>query len=205
MKHLNTINDHSSTEERIIEAARKLFTQNGFSGTRTRDIASESGINLALLNYYFRSKEKLFEKIMAEKLQELFGTIIPILNDTETSFEKKIELFVETYIDNISKNPDIPIFVLREIQKNPEKFKQRAPFKGILLKSVFIAQLKERKPELNPMHFFLNLMGMTVFPFIARPMIIATGSITEKEFLSLVSERKKYIPIWINAMLEKKL
>jgi hypothetical protein len=48
-------------------------------------------------------------------------------------------------------------------------------------------------------------MGMTVFPFIARPMIIATGSITEKEFLSLVSERKKYIPIWINAMLEKEL
>ena len=205
MKVLNTITEHPSTEEKIIVAARKLFTQNGFSGTRTRDIASESGINLALLNYYFRSKEKLFEKIMAEKLQELFGAIIPILNDPETTLEKKIELFVETYIDTISKNPDIPIFVLREIQKNPEKFKQRAPFKGILLKSVFIAQLKERKPGLNPMHFFLNLMGMTVFPFIARPMMIATGSVTEKEFLSLVSERKKNIPIWINAMLEKKL
>ena len=62
-----------STEEKIKAAARKVFTQKGYSATRTRDIAEEAGLNLALLNYYFRSKEKLFELIMAEKMQQFFG------------------------------------------------------------------------------------------------------------------------------------
>ena len=64
-----------STEEKILEAASKVFTEKGFAGTRTRDIAEHAGINLALLNYYFRSKEKLFEQVMKAKCQiiELSG------------------------------------------------------------------------------------------------------------------------------------
>ena len=67
-----------STEEKIRAAARKIFTQKGFAATRTRDIAEEAGINLALLNYYFRSKEKLFEQIMIEKVQYLCHTLVPL-------------------------------------------------------------------------------------------------------------------------------
>ena len=70
-------NKELTTEEKIIDAARKLFTQNGFSATRTRDIAEEAGINLALLNYYFRSKQNLFQIIIEEKFDQLFGVIIP--------------------------------------------------------------------------------------------------------------------------------
>ncbi len=65
----------SSTEEKIKEAARVVFMKKGFAATRTRDIAEEAGINLALLNYYFRSKEKLFELVMFEKFQKFFGII----------------------------------------------------------------------------------------------------------------------------------
>lgn len=53
-----------TTEEKIIVAARKIFTQKGFSATRTREIAEEAGVNSALVNYYFRSKKNLFHIII---------------------------------------------------------------------------------------------------------------------------------------------
>ncbi|MGN6539204.1 MAG: TetR/AcrR family transcriptional regulator, partial [Ginsengibacter sp.] len=83
------IEKDTSTEEKIKEAARKVFMEKGFAATRTRDIAEESGINLALLNYYFRSKEKLFHEVMSEKIQQFFGVLFPIINDSSTKLETK--------------------------------------------------------------------------------------------------------------------
>ena len=80
-----------STEEKIKEAARVVFHKKGYAATRTRDIAEEADINLALLNYYFRSKEKLFDLIMVETLSGFLQHLTAILNDGKTSLEKKIE------------------------------------------------------------------------------------------------------------------
>src|SRR5690606_17913886 len=111
-----------STEEKIIEAARKVFTQKGYAATRTRDIAEEAGINLALLNYYFRSKEKLFQLIMAEKVHQLFSVIFPIVNNDELTLEEKLEVMVENYINLLVAHPDLPLFVISEIKAHPDKF-----------------------------------------------------------------------------------
>src|SRR4249920_1132140 len=97
-----------STEEKIKAAASKVFTKKGYAATRTRDIAEEAGLNLALLNYYFRSKEKLFELVMMEKMESFFGTIIPILNDTSLSLEQKIVAVSEKYTVVLLENPDLP-------------------------------------------------------------------------------------------------
>src|SRR3979411_2907460 len=94
-----------STEEKIKEAARIVFMKKGFAATRTRDIAEAAGINLALLNYYFRSKEKLFELIMIEKLRKFFGFIAPIICDDSTSLETKLELLASNYVDMLLINP----------------------------------------------------------------------------------------------------
>src|SRR3546814_19667798 len=112
-----------STEEKIKEAARKVFTRKGYAAARTRDIAEEAGINLALLNYYFRSKEKLFHQVMIERMQELFGVLIPVMNDPSTALETKLRLITENYIATIGCNPDLPLFVLIEIRTNPGAFK----------------------------------------------------------------------------------
>ena len=82
------------TEGKIKEAARIVFTQKGYAAARTRDIAEEAGINLSLLNYYFRSKEKLFNIIMTEKIQQFFGAMFPVISDDHLSLEVKIEQFV---------------------------------------------------------------------------------------------------------------
>ena len=112
------INKELSSEEKIIEAARKLFTQKGFAATKTRDIAEEADSNLALLNYYFRSKQNLFQIIIEKEFEELFGIITPILSNKEISLEEKIETLVSSYTKLLLGNPDLPFFVLSEIKGN---------------------------------------------------------------------------------------
>src|SRR4051812_42533624 len=102
-----------STEEKIKAAAKKLFTQKGFAATKTRDIAEEAGINLALLNYYFRSKQKLFEIVMRENVILFIGGMIDsIKTNQHLSFEKKLEILIDSYIDTLLANPDLPFFIL---------------------------------------------------------------------------------------------
>ena len=195
------IETERSSEEKIKEAARKVFTQKGYAATRTRDIAEEAGINLALLNYYFRSKEKLFEQIMLEKLAQLFGVLLPVMHDTTTTLAVKIEQIARNYIAMLNENPDLPIFVLGEIQKKSPGFLSAVPFKSILENSSFILQIKERQPDIDPRQFFLNILGMVVFPFIGRPAFINVGIVSEPEFHAMMQERVRLIPMWINAML----
>ena len=83
-----------STEERIKQAARIIFQKKGLAASRTRDIAEAADVNLALLNYYFRSKENLFEIIMLETIGDFANKLIEVLNDTSTSFEYKVEQIV---------------------------------------------------------------------------------------------------------------
>src|SRR3954470_11364138 len=108
----------SSTEEKIKNAARTIFHKKGFAATRTRDIAEEAGINLALLNYYFRSKEKLFDIVMAERIDKLFSVLAPLLFDEDTSLEEKLQKITDQYITMLLEHPDLPIFVLSEIRNN---------------------------------------------------------------------------------------
>src|SRR6188768_3829160 len=112
--------DHS-TEEKIKHAAREVFHQKGYAGTRTRDIAEAAGINLALLNYYFRSKEKLFDIIMTETLQNFLQTIRLTFNDPSTSLNEKLELLADRYIDLHIREPEIPLFIMSELRTNPKK------------------------------------------------------------------------------------
>jgi len=197
--------DSLSTEEKIKAAARKVFLRKGFSATRTRDIAEEAGINLALLNYYFRSKQKLFEEVMKEKIQTLLQTIIPVLNNPSTSLEKKIEQVVSNYIEVLLANNDLPIFVLNELRKDNTKFITNVPIQKVIFQSSFMTQLKEQRDDINPIHFLISLLGMTIFPFVAKPILTQSGLVNEKNFQSFMKERESLIPIWMTAILKTKL
>lgn len=191
-----------STEEKFKEAARIVFTQKGYAATRTRDIAEQAGLNLALLNYYFRSKEKLFEIVMIEKVMQLFSLIAPALNDATTSLEEKVALIAASYIDMLLKNPDLPLFVLSEIRGNPERFGKMIQLNGHVLQSHFVKQLAEKKRDIDPLQFFLNFLGMMIFPFVAKPVFMAAGPVSEDAYVELMEQRKSLIPRWMKMMLE---
>jgi AcrR family transcriptional regulator len=190
-----------STEEKIKEAARQVFTKKGYAATRTRDIAEAAGLNLALLNYYFRSKEKLFEIVMMEKVQALFGIIAPVINDPDTTLQEKIERMVHTYLDMLLINPDLPLFVLGELRYQPEEFARKLGVAKLLRESALVKQLRERKKNIHPIHFIMSILGMTLFPFIGRPVFQHGAALSQKEFDALMEERRKLIPKWAEAML----
>ncbi len=191
----------TSTEEKIKEAARKMFSKKGYTATRTRDIAEEAGINLALLNYYFRSKEKLFEIVMLEKMEKYFGVLVPVLNDASTTLENKIESISSKYIDLVLANPELPLFVLSELRNGPEHFIKLTK-KADFFNSEFIRQLVKKRPDVNPLHFFTSLLGMCLFPFLMRPVLQKMTSMKDEAFHKLMLERKKLIPVWIKAILK---
>lgn len=191
-----------STEDKIKDAARKVFTQKGYAATRTRDIAEEAGINLALLNYYFRSKEKLFEMVIMEKMQILLGKIGPIIMDSSTSIEEKVEHVAEHYIDTLLANPDIPLFVLGEIRNNPDKFANLVKTKTNITDSAFFKQLAERRPDVDPLHFIFNMLGLVIFPFIGKPLIQLITGLEPSKAVALMNDRKTLIRTWFIAMLD---
>ena len=192
----------ASTEEKIKEAARVMFTKKGYAATKTRDIAEEAGLNLALLNYYFRSKEKLFELIMTENLQKLFAFLVPVLNDNSTSLNEKLDVICDSYLDMLSANPDLPLFVLSEIRKDPVRFGKTIQLEKSVLKSNFMQQIAAKKKDIHPVQFLISFMGMLVFPFISRPVFESTGAFGDEIFAKLIEERKKLIPQWMKLMLK---
>lgn len=196
-------NQELSTEDKILLAASKVFTEKGFAGTRTRDIADEAGINLALLNYYFRSKEKLFEKIMFEKMQQMFGTILPILTDEKTSLDEKIDLATQKYLDLLSENPNLPLFVISEIQKGNSGLKNVLPVETILKNSTMLKQIQEKNADINPQHFLMNFLSLTIFPFVTKPVMSQFGIFTDESFKIFIEERRTFIPVWIKTLLTK--
>ena len=198
----------TSTEERIKAAARKVFHQKGFAGTRTRDIAEEAGINHAMLNYYFRSKEKLFEMVMMETMAQFFKGVNLMLNDENTSLDEKIDLIVSNYVDLLLKEPELPTFILNEVRPNPQAFVEQNPIKEALTHSVLTRQYAEAVArgeitEPNLMQAILNVIGLVIFPFIAKPILTSIINIPEEQYKALMLQRKTLIPQWIKGILYK--
>jgi AcrR family transcriptional regulator len=194
-----------STEERIKEAARKLFTKKGFAATRTRDIAEEAGINLALLNYYFRSKQKLFDLIMMENFQHFLQGITLNFMDDKLTMEDRIRRMVAAYIDFLTEFPDLPLFILNEIRGNPTKIAEKINQEIAPARSHFFRQLAEAHKAgivaLDPFHFVANLIGLTIFPFVGRPLLQRVTNTSDDQFMSLMQDRKKLVPLWMGLML----
>lgn len=205
MKHMEK---DISTEEKIKEAARKVFQEKGYGQARTRDIADEAGINLALLNYYFRSKEKLFDIIMEESMQKVFGMILGIVNDEKLDLSKKIDAVVKRYIDSLLENPNLPLFVLSEIQANSQKLMKKIGLTHRLIAdNHFYKQIQEQIDlkgikGITPLHIFINIVSMTVFPIVGRPLLVSIHApMTDYDYMLFMDERRKLVPMWIKMML----
>ncbi len=187
-----------NTEQKILEAATKIFLKKGLYGTRMQEIADEAGINKALLHYYFRNKNKLFEAIFEKTFHSFFPLILQIFN-SEDSIEDKIKHLSIKYIDFLSLHPYLPLFLLNEINRGPQG---RLPVKEIIREiksSRFMQQLDEHMQsgkfvQIKPEQFLTNLFALILFPFINKTMLITGFSMDEKKFSDFISERKKIVP-----------
>ena len=198
---------YSDTELKIRDAAKSLFLKKGYSATTTRDIAQESQINLALLNYYFTSKRRLFEIIMFETLYHFLNKMVEVYNDEETTIREKIELASSKYIDMIIAEPLLPTFILNELKNNPTNF-LKMPTAKVIMKSQLISQYNDGVKKgiykkVDSIHFITNILSLIVFPFICSPIIMKMEKLNKTDFNKMMNQRKKLIPEWIIQMIKK--
>lgn len=195
------------TERLILSAAKTVFTKYGLEGARTQDIANQAGINKALLHYYFRSKEKLFEKVFAEAIGEFFKTIKEVLN-ADTSLFEKIHAFAEGYINVITKNPQLPLFVLHEMNKHPDSFFSRFVNPGMFADvQKFMKQVRAEMKQgfikpIDPLQLMMNINSLCIFPFLAKPLFIRMGNLDEPQWNKLIAQRKTAIAEFIIAAIK---
>lgn len=163
-----------TTEEKILEAAKNVFVTKGMEGARMQEIADEAGINKALLHYYFRSKERLFEAIFSEIIKFAFPKITKIVQSDEP-IVTKIEQIVDAYIDLLLKHPFIPGFIMKELNRDPSGlFKLILKFglnPQVLLDQAQRAMDRGEIIQMKPQHLGINIVSMCVFPFAARPIL----------------------------------
>jgi TetR/AcrR family transcriptional regulator len=197
-----------STEKIILDAAKKVFLVKGFDGARMQEIADEAKINKALVHYYFRSKDKLFDAIFQDAFRQFFPRVAEILMTEKPLFEK-IEFFIDTYITMLIDNPHLPSFVMHEINRNPDRFINIIKSSGVNPEYLGIAIQKEVDAgiinQINPIHLIINILGMCLFPFMGRPIIqgfIFKGN--SEVYQKFLSERKKEVTSFVINSIRKK-
>ena len=189
-----------TTEEHILQAAAKVFTQKGFAAARMDEIAKEAGINRALLHYYFRSKAKMFEIIFEEHFMNFFSGIYGILSSTRPLFDKITDL-VEHELSTLVKHPEIPNFVLNEINVNPERVINRINADGRSIMNALKVMDKQVQEEYSKgtivkteaFSLVINIMALCIYPFVAKNLIMGVSGKNLDEFLQIAMSRKNEI------------
>ncbi len=185
------------TEMRIFDAARKVFHSKGLDGARMQEIADEAGINKAMLHYYFRTKDKLFESIFEEDFKEFFKRLAELIS-AELPLLEKIEFFVENYLELILKNSYIPAFIISEIHHNPERIKNIFLETGIRAEQIFMDDIKTAislgiiRP-IDPKQLIVNIIGLCIFPIVAKPILCVMLGFDEDGYRNFIEERKKEV------------
>ena len=188
----------TETEQKIVASAEKLFYLKGKAGTSMQDIADDAGINRTLLNYYFRSKDQLFEAVFRKAMSAFVPNLAAMLH-SEMSFEEYVPRLIRTVIDAMLENPQIPIFVLQELSSNPDRMPQVIREMGIDPALAISKMQKESFPgiggDMDPRQTILNLLSLCIFPFAARPVVIEILYQGDNEaFIAAMKERKDYLP-----------
>jgi AcrR family transcriptional regulator len=195
-----------STEEKIIDSAREVFYRKGLDGARMQEISDLAGINKALLHYYFRTKEKLFEAIVKKATEEFFPVLFATWN-MDIPFEAKIYTFTDKYITFLTKNPFIPNFVINLIHQNPDKIISLMNFSKLPIAARLEEQIKTEVEagnirDVDWRQIIISIISLSVFPFIGSPIVKLIFKLDDSEFQAMMEERKLIIPKMIMAWLK---
>jgi TetR/AcrR family transcriptional regulator len=194
----------NNTEERILEAAKKVFLRDGLQGARMQDIADLASINRSMLHYYFRDKSMLSHQVMKSVVSQFIVTFKENLN-SDLSFEDKVDYYIEAEIDLAYNHSDMLIFALHEASRDPDFFKKIINNKR---STIFKQQLKEayEKGEITVKtteEFAVLVSSISMFPFIAGPLYMMIFKWDEKKWQSYRNVLKKNLPKRIKQVIFK--
>ena len=192
------IKDDKDKENAIINAATELFLDKGFASTSTTEIAKKVGCNQALVHYYFRTKERLFEAVFAEKFKS-FATNILEINQGDFTFEEKLKLKIESHYDMLQDNPKLPLLIAYELNTNPKRLESMKEHLGDLPAKVFanfqteldIEIEKGNIREIDVINLIFNILALNISMFIIGPILQSFAGLSKAEYDNLVNQRKK--------------
>lgn len=195
-KIIATSQGGNTTESLILDAARKVFISKGLLGARMQEIADEAGINKALLHYYFRSKDKLFEAVLDDMIRQLLP-FVKLSLESDWPVTAKVSDIVRIYISALAANPLIPTFIAHTLTTCPEKI--LVHIKKFDFRPLRLQQQLDQEAEkglIRPMkaeHLLANVLSMCVFPFIAKPILMQVLEFDEQGFSAYLLERESEI------------
>ena len=167
------------TDEKIFRSAMSSFIKNGKHGAKMQEIADRAEINKAMLFYYFKNKEGLYAHVFETVLQKVFGSLHTFFNE-QTPFTISLRLFIDHYMDMVSSNPQIPMFVLRELGAGDETAMQvinkltkegRFELPNAFIESARKAVENGDIKEIDPIHLMFSVLGATNYFFLAEPLM----------------------------------
>ncbi|NLA50094.1 MAG: TetR/AcrR family transcriptional regulator [Bacteroidales bacterium] len=185
------------TEDRIFESATEIFIEKGMDGARMQDIANHAGINKALLHYYYRTKDHLFEAVF-DKMANVMFSRFSLVFDEKATLEEKIRFFFREHISFLQKNPRLPAFILNEINRNPERMKKLLQRFSInefwnTLESLHHDELlrynitREKMPQL-----MTSMAAISIFPFAAKGILEVLFEKAGYDYNEYLEERKDF-------------
>lgn len=188
----------NDTEQAILEAAERLFLEKGYARTSTTEIARAAGCNQALVHYYFRTKDNLFESIFERKVLMLFGSARRI-QEKDASFEERLAARVEAHFDLLAANPGIPPLVFSELLTNPARIQSLRARMGDAAMEILGAWKKEfdaevRKGTVRPMEMIdllLTIFSVNVAPFLLGPVLRTATGMPDGEYQRIMERRRK--------------
>lgn len=190
-----------NTETEILIAAKEIFQQKGMAGARMQEIADKAKINKALLHYYYRSKQLLFEAVFKSAFSLLAPQLNKVLNDDCDLFEK-IRKFTENYVSFVIKHPYLPNFVVQELNKNPEFVQKLRSEKNFPSIEKFKLQVSDAinqgiiKP-IEAEQLFINIISLNIFPFIGEPLLMALVNVDKESYNKILENRKTEVAEFI--------
>lgn len=190
--------DQTDTEQKIFEAAKQVFLEQGTAKARMQEIADEAGINKAMVHYYFRSKDRLSEAVFQEAAGRFLPRIVGVLTGDQP-LEDKVESVIREYIDFLGENPHLPGFVIHEINHHSERARQfmrsigtpdLEPLRSQIEQQVEAGAIRPISAE----QFVVNLIALCVFPFVARPMLELVLGFDGDQFDDFIERRRHELP-----------
>ncbi len=178
----------------ILEAAEREFITKGYDGARTTSIAKEAGVTHAMLHYYFRTKEHLFERIIDKKMSEITPLLTYLFGNDKLPITERIKEAVSVHFDFIVANPDLPKFLINEVLPNKERFivlkskinKVLHLFNN-LQKEVDEAAQRGELEQFNIIHLFQTILSLNIFssvmPLFVENML-GENNFSSKDFLA---------------------
>jgi TetR/AcrR family transcriptional regulator len=196
------------TEEKIFEAATDVFVDKGMDGARMQDIANHAGINKALLHYYYRTKDQLFNAVFEMIAKKIFKKFAPVFDENLT-LEEKIRFFFREHISFLQENPRLPAFLLNEVNRHPERIKKL--LNNVDFDSIWMKLIEQHREELKKYNItqasmpqlMISIVAISVFPFAARGILEGILEKTGADFNVYIEERKEFAADFVINAIKK--